>query len=99
MVLGVPMTGSLRLVTLAAAGMVLAVALTGAAVYALSERLLQQTVTVPADTIVVPTDRTSIQHGQHLASAVGLCLECHGANMAGKIDLDDPTLGRVVAPN
>ena len=54
---------------------------------------------MPVESIVVPTDITSIQRGQHLASAVAACVDCHGPNLAGKVFIDDPALGRIVAPN
>ena len=54
---------------------------------------------MPAEPLAIPTDITAIQRGQHLASAVAACVECHGPNLAGKVYIDDPALGRIVPPN
>ena len=93
------MTRPLTPMAVAVAGMIVIVALAIAAVYGLSQAQLGQKVVVPADNVPIPSDLTAIQHGQHLASAVALCLDCHGANMAGKVDVDDPMQARIVAPN
>ena len=84
---------------LLAVGMALVIGLAWAAVATVSENRLNTRVEVPRETIAVPTDITSIQRGQHLASAVAACVDCHGPNLAGKIFVDDPALGRIVSPN
>jgi mono/diheme cytochrome c family protein len=89
----------LKVLGLVVAGIVLVIIGAGAAVYYISESRLNQRVSVRPEPIRVPTDITSVQRGQHLASAVAACVECHGPNLAGKVVLDDPGLGRVVAPN
>lgn len=40
----------------------------------------------------------SIERGRHVATIRG-CIECHGANLAGRVFLDDPMIGRLVASN
>jgi len=84
---------------LLAVGMALVIGLAWAAVVTVSDSRLNARVEVPRETIVVPTDITAIQRGQHLASAVAACVDCHGPNLAGKIFVDDPALGRIVSPN
>jgi len=79
--------------------MALVLGLAWAAVMVVSDNRLNQRVDVPRETIAVPTDITSIQRGQHLASAVAACVDCHGPSLAGKIFVDDPALGRIVSPN
>ena len=80
-------------------GMALVLGLAWAAVMTVSDGRLNQRVDVPRETIAVPTDISSIQRGQHLASAVAACVDCHGPSLAGKIFVDDPALGRIVSPN
>jgi mono/diheme cytochrome c family protein len=80
-------------------GALLVVAAAWAAVYFLSDARLNQKVAAPNDPVAVPTDITSAQRGQHLASAVATCTDCHGPNLAGKVLVDDPSMGRFVAPN
>src|SRR6266851_8824865 len=93
------MPAALRALGLLVAGVVLVLGLAWAAVSMGSDSRLNQKVDVPRETIPVPTDITSIQRGQHLASAVAACVDCHGPSLAGKIFVDDPALGRIVSPN
>jgi len=69
------------------------------AIYVLSERKINQTYSAPNDTIATPSDAVSIERGKYLASAVSVCVDCHGANLTGGVVVDDPALGRIVAPN
>jgi cytochrome c553 len=89
----------LKVLSLVVAGAALVIGIAAGATYLLSESLLNRKVEVPPETIVIPTDITAIQRGQHMASAVAACTDCHGPNLAGKIYIDDPALGRIVAPN
>jgi mono/diheme cytochrome c family protein len=91
--------GALKVIALVVAGVVLVIAAGSASIYFISENRLTQKIDVPVESIGVPTDITSIQRGQHLASAVAACVDCHGPNLAGKVFIDDPALGRIVAPN
>jgi cytochrome c553 len=93
------MPAALRALGLLVAGVVLVIGLAWAAVFTVSDSRLNQKVDVPREAIPVPTDITSIQRGQHLASAVAACVDCHGPNLAGKVFIDDPALGRIVSPN
>jgi cytochrome c553 len=89
----------LRVLGLVLVGAVLVIGLAAGALFFVGNNRLNQKVAVPDDSIAIPTDITAIQRGQHLASAVAACAECHGANLAGKVFVDDPRLARVVAPN
>jgi cytochrome c553 len=89
----------LRVLGLVVVGAVLVIGLAATAIYFVSDNRLNQKVDVPRETIAIPTDITSIQRGQHLASAVAACVECHGPNLAGKVFIDDPLLARIVPPN
>jgi cytochrome c553 len=93
------MSGFLRVVAFVLAGLVLVLAVAVGAVYAISESKLNRTIAVPTETVAVPTDIGSIQRGQHLAAAVATCIDCHGPSLGGTLFVDDPALGRVVAPN
>lgn len=52
----------------------------------------------PAESLDIPTDTAAINRGEHLAVIKG-CTDCHGTNLAGKIMIDDPALGRLVSSN
>jgi mono/diheme cytochrome c family protein len=89
----------LRVVGFVLIGLALTILVAAAAIYFISENRLNQTLSVPNETVAVPSDTSAIQRGQHLAAAVGVCIDCHGTNLAGKVFIDDPALGRVSAAN
>ena len=89
----------LRVLGLVVAGAALVIGLAAGAIYFISTTRLNQKVDIPTESVAIPTDITAIQRGQHLASAVAACAECHGPNLAGKVQVDDPLLARIVAPN
>ncbi len=80
-------------------GLVIVLTLAALTVYALSERRLARVYDVPADEVTVPDDDDSIARGKYLASTVSVCVDCHGPDFAGSVIVDDPALGRIVAPN
>ena len=45
-----------------------------------------------------PADDSSMVHGQYLATTRG-CTECHGANLAGTLMINDGMFARLAAPN
>jgi len=53
---------------------------------------------MPLRPITVPTDAASIAEGRRLAAIRGCFNGCHGPGVAGAEFLDDPWLGRFVAP-
>ena len=89
----------LRVLGLVVGGAALVIGLAAGAIYFISTTRLNQKVVIPTESVAIPTDITAIQRGQHLASAVAACAACHGPNLAGKIEVDDPLLARIVAPN
>lgn len=53
---------------------------------------------LPAESIAIPTDEGMLEEGKRLVSARG-CAECHGPDLGGRFAVDDPTLGKLYAPN
>lgn len=64
-----------------------------------SGQILNATYKAPEVSLVLPTDATAITRGRYLADHVSVCVDCHGENFAGGVVVDDPALGRIVAPN
>jgi cytochrome c553 len=89
----------LRVMALVVAGAVLVIGLAAGGLFLVSTNRLNQKVDIPLESVAIPTDITAIQRGQHLASAVAACAECHGPNLAGKVFIDDPLFARIVPPN
>ncbi len=67
--------------------------------YVWTESKLNERYTIPADHIVVPTDAASIARGQHLATTVFLCQQCHGPDLSGGVLFEDPLTGRIAPSN
>lgn len=58
----------------------------------------QQQMQVTVEEIKIPADSAAIARGAHLAAIKG-CAECHGEKGEGKIMLNDPAMGLIVATN
>jgi cytochrome c553 len=81
-------------------GVLAGLALVGLAVlYALSETRLNQRFTLPAENVPLPTGAAEIAHGGHLVTAVFLCTQCHGQNLAGHVMFEDTFMGRLAPSN
>lgn len=82
-------------------GVVIVVATAAAGtVYALSQRQLTQSYAqVTLRDIPVLHDSATLARGQHLATAVGKCVECHSSDFGGSVMIDDPAFARITASN
>jgi cytochrome c553 len=92
------MAGILKVVGLVLVGFLVLVVVGVFGVYFVSQLRLNATVSVPTDAVDIPSDIAAIQHGQHLAGAVALCVQCHGPTLGGGVVFDNAS-ARVVAPN
>ncbi|MCI0396377.1 MAG: cytochrome c [Chloroflexi bacterium] len=86
-----------RLLTLSA-GLIVLMGLSLAFTQLSFEWRLRRTYDVEAEIVVIPTGEATIARGRELVQ-VGLCTECHGSNLAGRISINDPTLGQIYASN
>ena len=68
------------------------------AVYAITQARLNKTYSIQVEPISISTDTVTIERGQHVA-VIRFCTECHGANMAGRMFLDDPVIGQIATKN
>ncbi|HEX6134444.1 MAG TPA: c-type cytochrome [Longimicrobiales bacterium] len=82
-------TGSLAGVALVAAGVI----------YATSARRIAATWDVTPAELTVPDDSGALARGRRFARAIAKCVDCHGPDYSGQVVIDDPMLGRIVAPN
>lgn len=67
--------------------------------YGYSHYKLNRTYSLDLSPLPIPTDAASIERGRHLATAVAKCIDCHGPALGGKVFVDEPALGRIVAAN
>jgi mono/diheme cytochrome c family protein len=75
----------------------LAIAVAG--VYIVSSVRLNKAYQVADEQITIPTDAASVERGRHLATTIGQCVDCHGANLAGRVFLDSPGVARLSSAN
>lgn len=68
-------------------------------VYFASEGTLNRKYNAPQVSVTVPSDPAAIERGRHLVTTIAVCVDCHGEDLGGGIVVDDPALGRIVAPN
>jgi mono/diheme cytochrome c family protein len=76
--------------------LIVIVALT--AISIMSKRVLANRFEVTPGVVNVPTDSASIERGQHLATAIGKCVECHGEDLGGQ-SMDLGPMGTFPAAN
>jgi len=67
-------------------------------VYWRSSSLLAQHIDVNEPALEIPADADAIARGEHLAVTRG-CVDCHAADLAGKVLVDAFPIGRIAAPN
>lgn len=83
-----------------AVGVVSLIVLLVAVVYGVSEARVRKTYEVAAFTgLNVTTDPAQIARGQHLATAVAKCVDCHTDDLGGKVFIEPGPMGTVIAPN
>jgi cytochrome c553 len=91
----------LRGLGFAAGGLFGLIAVAALALYTVTQLRFTRTVAAtPAEfSRVVAADSATLARGEHLATAIGKCAECHGDDFTGKVFIDIPPLGRLVPPN
>lgn len=67
-------------------------------VYISTENRLNKKYAVDVQPIKLNTDSAALALGARLINAKG-CTECHGADLGGKVFIDDPALGLLIAAN
>ncbi len=86
--------------TLWLVGGLLAVLATAAlGIYTISEAKLTRTYPVRLIPVDSGGDGALLERGRHLVEHVTVCVDCHGDDLGGGVVVDDPALGRIVAPN
>jgi cytochrome c553 len=68
-------------------------------VYGASERRARARFDVPEHPFTAPAgDAAAVARGRRLATVRG-CAGCHGFGLAGRVELDNPLIGRLAGPN
>ncbi|MFQ5433332.1 MAG: cytochrome c4 [Anaerolineae bacterium] len=63
-----------------------------------TRRLNKKYVVVVAP-ITIPTNAAAVARGEHLATAVSGCNDCHQKDFSGQLFFDDPAIGQIYATN
>jgi len=80
-------------------GIVGIIVLASVVLFVLSERRVNETFDdLPEVSLVVPSDSATIARGMHIATIRG-CVDCHSADLGGKLFLDEPPIGRIYSSN
>jgi len=67
-------------------------------VYISTQSRINKTYSVTPEKLVIDNDSATLAYGERLITTKG-CNDCHGTDLAGKVFIDDPALGLVVARN
>ena len=67
-------------------------------VYVSTENRMHKKYSVEVETLGIETDSATLAYGERLITTKG-CNDCHGADLGGKIFVDDPGLGLLIARN
>lgn len=89
---------ALRKVGRVVAGVVALLLLTVAGALGASEWRARKHYVVPEHLFTVPTDSAAASRGAHLAQ-IRFCADCHGADLAGRVMIDEPAVGRIASAN
>ena len=80
-------------------GVLVAIAAIGVGVaYGITARRFATPFVVPHHELAVAPDPSLVARGRHLAQVRG-CTDCHGEQLGGRVVIDDPGIGRLVASN
>lgn len=93
------MMKALKWLGVAVASLVVIVAVAAAAVLITGGRRANATVSVPEETVAIPTDSGAIARGRHLADAINKCADCHRPDFGGAMVIDAGPFMRLAAPN
>jgi mono/diheme cytochrome c family protein len=74
------------------------VVIAAATIYGVTEYRSTRVWNVKVASVTIPTDAASIKWGEHVAVVRG-CVDCHGANLGGKVFIEDPAVGRLISVN
>jgi mono/diheme cytochrome c family protein len=81
-------------------GALLLIAAAGVAgVYAWTGSQIAKKMPVPSHGFAAASGPDAVTRGEHVARALVKCPDCHGQDFGGAMVIDDPAIGRVVAPN
>ncbi|HEX6090936.1 MAG TPA: c-type cytochrome [Gemmatimonadales bacterium] len=70
-----------------------------AVVYGVSSSRLSKQYEVEPEPVTLSSDSAVVARGRHLAESRLGCADCHAPDLGGKVMIESPAFGRIVAPN
>ncbi len=70
-----------------------------AVLYGIGTARANKTYTIPVTVPPIPNDAAAIERGEHIASSFGICKNCHGDNLGGKVEYAIPDMLTIPTPN
>lgn len=89
----------LKVLTIGVGGLVALGAVALGVVYFVSQRRMDQHVTVAGHAVAVPTDSASVERGRHVVNAIGMCGDCHQPDFGGGVMIEEPAIAHLSALN
>ncbi|MHB1095426.1 MAG: c-type cytochrome [Gemmatimonadaceae bacterium] len=71
----------------------------GCGLYFYTQRGIDRKFAIAGHAVTVPTDTLALLRGEHVAKALGKCIDCHGADLGGRQFIDVPPVARLYAAN
>jgi len=68
-------------------------------IYGVSQRRMDAHAEAAGHTLPVPSDSATVARGEHVVKAIGMCADCHGADLGGGTVVDVPIVARLHAAN
>lgn len=88
-----------KVLAIGVGALVAIVAVALSAVYIVSQRRIDQHITVAGHAVPIPTDSASIERGRHVVNAIGMCGDCHQPDFGGGVMIDEPAIAHLSALN
>lgn len=80
-------------------GLIAVVVLAVVVLYLIGTSRVNEVYEVELAAVPIPSGPAAVERGKHLVESIGLCVECHGENLAGDILEDDPVFGTLAPSN
>jgi mono/diheme cytochrome c family protein len=88
-----------RVVGISLGALVGLLVLGAAVVYGVSSSRLSKQYEVEPEPVTLSSDSAVTARGRHLAESRLGCADCHAADLGGRVMIESPAFGRIVAPN
>ncbi len=89
----------LRAIAWSVGALLALVIVAGCALYFYTQRGMDRKYAIAGHAVHVPADSLALLRGEHVATALSKCVDCHGADLGGRQFIDVPPVARLYAAN